>query len=77
MIRAASHSAEAGPWSYTAYSMDANHRTGSSAVSGVVVRHGRRVATDLSCRSHATWHEDPVLDRLPEDDEDWSAMTAD
>ena len=63
-----------GRWSYTVYGMPANRSKGSSAVSGVLVRDGRRPVADLSCRRYPPVHADMLAEPLVEDDGTWTAM---
>lgn len=62
---------------YILYSMGANGQTGSSAVSGLLVLRGSRRVSDHSCRRHAEFTGGfDLLNRLPQDSETYSAMSA-
>ncbi len=63
-----------GPYSYIVYSMEGNGHTGAHPVSGVVVMKGKERIADMSCFPHAEFSTAFDFDRLPEDDEAYSAM---
>jgi hypothetical protein len=64
----------AGGWSYTVYSMPRNSRTGSHAVSGVMVRRGTATIADLGCRPWSDIDMSLLPQGVVEDDPDWNSM---
>lgn len=63
-----------GEYSYILYSMAANARAGSSAISGLVVLRGTRRIADHSCARHAFFAFGYDYERLPPDTEEYTAM---
>ena len=66
-----------GNYSYIVYSMGSNDMAGSAAVSGLVVVKGKKSVADMSCDRFSELDLASRYDWLPEDTEEYSAMSVD
>ncbi|HEX4736751.1 MAG TPA: hypothetical protein VH331_04230 [Allosphingosinicella sp.] len=65
-----------GAYSYIIYTMEANGRAGSSAISRLMVMRGTRAILDLPCKPYADFVGGfDLIDRLPPDDDRFNAIS--
>jgi hypothetical protein len=64
-----------GPYSYIVYNMEGNGNTGARAVSGLLVMKDTKTVARMSCTRYAEFSANFDYSSLPEDSEDYSAMS--